>query len=117
MYADLPLLFCGSDGAAIRLARDGGLKADQIFADVPNPCGSGGAAIRLAREGGLPADQSLAGIPGSTVGASLLAKTARQPPEILRMYRVPVGASLLAIAVYRRPGTSQTNDPSEQAGR
>ncbi|MNG18633.1 hypothetical protein D3C84_1027170 [compost metagenome] len=53
MYADLPLLFCGSE---------------------------------LARDGGLPSDQSLAGIPGPTVGASLLAKTARQPPEILRMY-------------------------------
>ncbi|MNG16536.1 hypothetical protein D3C84_1004630 [compost metagenome] len=52
MYADLPLLFCGSE-----LARDGGLTADLVFADVPNPCGSG-----LAREGGLPADRNLADV-------------------------------------------------------
>ncbi|MNI91711.1 hypothetical protein D3C73_1494180 [compost metagenome] len=69
MYVDLLLLFCGSE-----LARDGGLTADLVFADVPNPCGSG-----LAREGGLPADQFLADLPGSTVGASLLAKAVRQP--------------------------------------
>ncbi|MNY34082.1 hypothetical protein D3C86_1683950 [compost metagenome] len=46
------MLFCGSE-----LARDGGLTADLVFADVPNPCGSG-----LAREGGLPADRNLADV-------------------------------------------------------
>ena len=53
MYADLPLLFCGSG-----LAREGGLPADLNLADVPRPCGSG-----LAREGGLPADLNLADVP------------------------------------------------------
>jgi hypothetical protein len=40
----------------------------------------------LASEGGLTADQSLAGILGSSVGASLLAKTTCQPTQTLQMY-------------------------------
>ncbi|WP_221174487.1 hypothetical protein, partial [Pseudomonas fluorescens] len=45
VYADLPLLFCGSE-----LARDGGLTADQFLADVLSTCGSW-----FACDGGLPA--------------------------------------------------------------
>jgi len=37
VYADLPLLFCRSYGAAIRPARDGGLIADQFLSNVPSP--------------------------------------------------------------------------------
>ena len=52
MYAALPLLFCGSEPA-----REGGLTADLVFADVPNPCGSW-----LACEGGLTAYLNLADV-------------------------------------------------------
>ncbi|CAI8959550.1 hypothetical protein EMIT0196MI5_50311 [Pseudomonas sp. IT-196MI5] len=37
VYADLPLLFCRSCGAAIRLASEGGLSADQFLSNVPSP--------------------------------------------------------------------------------
>jgi hypothetical protein len=49
VYAALLLLFCGSE-----LARDGGLTADLVFADVPNSCGS-----ELARDDDLPVDMYL----------------------------------------------------------
>ncbi|MNP73036.1 hypothetical protein D3C76_1696950 [compost metagenome] len=55
-------------------------------------CGS-----ELAREGGLTADPFFSNVPSLTVGASLLAKAACQSTEILQMYSVPVGASLLAM--------------------
>jgi len=83
VYAGLPLLFCGSGGAAIRLAREGGLPADLIFADVPNPCGSDGAAIRLARDDGLSVTQSLTDVPDPIVGAGLLANTVYHSTSLL----------------------------------
>jgi hypothetical protein len=45
VYADLPLLFCGSG-----LAREDGLTADQSLPDVLNPCRSW-----LAGDGGVSA--------------------------------------------------------------
>ena len=53
---------CGSE-----LARDGGLTADQSFADGHRST----VGAELAREGGLTADQSLADVHHSTVGAEL----------------------------------------------
>ncbi len=58
-----------------RLAREGGLTADQFLADVHRST----VGARLAREGGLPADQFLADVHRSTVGVSLLAIAVCQP--------------------------------------
>ncbi|OXR29534.1 hypothetical protein PSJE_28020 [Pseudomonas jessenii] len=56
----------------------------------------------------------------SSVGASLLAKAASQSTEILRMYSVPVGASLLAKNVqtprsFRQQALSLTSFASKLA--
>ncbi len=61
VYADLLLLFCGSGGAAIRLAREGSLTADQFLSNVPSP----------------------------TVGASLLAMAAYRPTKSITGERTP----------------------------
>ncbi len=51
--------------------------------------GGGGAAIRLARDGDLTADQFLSNVPSPTVGASLLAMAAFQPTRYITGERNP----------------------------
>jgi hypothetical protein len=110
VYADLPLLFCGSGGAAIRLARDGGLPADQSFKGVHNSnCGSG-----LAREDGLTANQSVADVLNPIVGASLLAMAALQPTIILWLTPAMWRGSLLPLG---REAAPKSGDAVCQADR
>ncbi len=108
MWAALPLLFCGSDGAAIRLARDDGLPADQSLTDVLSTCGSG-----LAREDGLPANQSLADTHNSNCGSGLAREGGLTANQSLTDVADPiVGASLLAIAVYQSTPVPYVMPPS-----
>ncbi len=82
-----------------RLAREGGLTADQFLADVHRST----VGARLAREGGLPADQFLADVHRSTVGVSLLAMAACQPTNFSLL--PPIDRSLRS-AWECRPGRS-----------
>ncbi|MGE8185150.1 hypothetical protein, partial [Pseudomonas mandelii] len=82
-----------------RLAREGGLTADQFLADVHRST----VGARLAREGGLTADQFLADVHRSTVGVSLLAMAACQPTNFSLL--PPIDRSLRS-AWECRPGRS-----------
>jgi hypothetical protein len=67
-------------------------------------CGS-----QPAGDDGLPADQFLSNVPGPTVGASLLAKAACQPTNLLQIHaNQTVGAGLLAKAACQPTNLSQT---------
>ena len=106
----------------VRLRRTALCAYPRMNASTQPAEGAGGSRSRAAGELtlGLLSGEERGGTPivlCFSVGVSLLAKAACQPTNLSQVYPIPCGSELARDGGLTGAGTSQTNEPSKQAGR